>query len=121
MEAGVILDLKGRPIYWHNPENRSVAYLPDSVDLWEVFWKNKEKVSGFAHSHPGSGNLGPSWEDLTTFKAVELGLGKRLDWWIINEENICIVKFFSKDDFGIFHCKDKMDIEWVDKLRELSY
>ena len=46
-------------------------------------------LAGVAHSHPGGGIPTPSWEDLTTFAAVEDGLGQRLVWWIVSEAFHC--------------------------------
>lgn len=86
IEAAVLISLDG-PIYWHLPANRSGASLPDSRDLWwDGFWANKDTLLGCAHSHPGSGRPAPSWTDITTFAAVEDGLGKRLAWWITTND-----------------------------------
>lgn len=86
IEAGVVVSKGGKPIHWHLPPGRNAGYLPDSPDLWSVFWENRQEVLGFAHSHPGSGQPSPSWEDLTTFSAVEQGLGRRLVWWITSRD-----------------------------------
>ncbi len=81
LEAGVLVGLDGKPLYWHTPEDRSVGHLPNSVPLWNVIWELRDQVLGFAHSHPGQGIPGPSYEDLTTFASIEAGLGRRLKWW----------------------------------------
>lgn len=109
MEAGVIVDVLGNPIYWHEPKNRTTASLPDSVELWDAIWKahviarDAEAKSifklatvpgailGFAHSHPGRGMPGPSYEDVTTFAAVERALGRRLRWWIVSEDHFVVI------------------------------
>lgn len=87
IEAGVLVDLACEPIYWHLPLDRSGGALPDSRPLWDVIWENRERLLGFAHSHPGSGIPGPSHEDVTTFAAVEAALGKRLVWWITSADS----------------------------------
>ena len=86
LEAGVLIDLDGNVLFEHTPQGRSVAYLPDSQDLWSAIWESRDRVRGFAHSHPRGGSPTPSHTDVTTFHAIELGLGKKLDWWVWDEE-----------------------------------
>lgn len=83
MEAAVVLGWDWRPIHFHTPAGRTGGSLPDSHDLWSVIWENRRRVLGVAHSHPGSGMPAPSHEDVTTFSAVERGLGVRLIWPIV--------------------------------------
>lgn len=83
MEAALVFDFHGGVIHWHVPPDRSSAALPDSADLWQVLWDNKEILGGVAHTHPWSGSAGPSQTDVTTFAAVEAGLGDRLVWPIV--------------------------------------
>lgn len=78
-----MLDTQGCPLYWHLPQGRSQTYLPDSRDLWEVLWYHREYLGGVAHTHPWSGQANPSSTDLTTFSAVEKGLGLYLTWPIV--------------------------------------
>ena len=78
MEAGVLLDRDFNPLYWHAPRNRSVALLPDSRQLWDEIWERRAFVGAFAHTHPGRGITGPSSTDMTTFHAIEKGLGRSL-------------------------------------------
>lgn len=99
MEAGAVIGAGGKVLYWHLPDGRSGAHLPDSRDLWDVLWENRGRVVGFAHSHPGSGAPWPSLTDLTTFSAVERGLGKRLIWWIASSDSLCYCAYVSKDDY----------------------
>jgi proteasome lid subunit RPN8/RPN11 len=118
LEAGVILDLKGNPLHWHEPKHSSV-FIPDSRDLWQVFWENRDNLSGFAHSHPGSGRTSPSDTDRTTFKAVEAGLGKRLDWWITTSDTMILARYHSfVDDY--LTVEVNMQPDWLIKLREIS-
>lgn len=119
-EAGVVLDLQGQPIYWHLPPERSLAYLPDSRNLWEVLWENRKNLSGFAHSHPGGGIPGPSYEDLTTFAAVEAGLGFRLEWYIASRDHLVIGRWVGSDSLNYLWDKAS-DRPWLARLREVSY
>lgn len=128
IENGVLLGLDGQAIYWHTPSGRSAVHLPDSRDLWDVIWENRDVISGFAHSHPGSGlSLGPSYEDITTFSAIELALGRRLIWPIINRTNIVFCEFVGehKYDYMVDHVDyDKLheiDKFWIDHLWMISY
>jgi hypothetical protein len=61
-----------------------------------AFWENRERVSGFAHTHPGSGLPEPSHTDLTTFAAVEAGLGKRLNWFILTEDSFRLYRWKAR-------------------------
>lgn len=82
LEAAVVINLHGEPVYWHLPAGRTASALPDSERLWAALWAHRGQLGGLAHTHPG-GLLRPSWTDLTTFAACEDGLGLRLDWWIV--------------------------------------
>lgn len=119
-EAGVLLNMKGEPMYWHNPHDRSGGALPDSRDLWNVIWDNREDVSGFVHSHPGSGVPGPSYEDVTTFSGIERALGKRLDWWIITEDACSFIRWVGPHmyDYAALPVRQKM--LWMEELRRNS-
>ena len=89
IEAGVVV-VGFEPVFWHSPAGRTGGSLPDSRELWDVLWdlrQNRSEV-GFAHSHPGTGVPGPSWTDITTFAAIELGLGRRLTWWITSSDHV---------------------------------
>jgi hypothetical protein len=119
-EAGVVLDHCGQPIYWHSPPDRTVAYLPDSRLLWDVIWENRKEISGIAHSHPGGGQPGPSYEDVTTFAAVEAALGKRLDWWITSSDAVSLVLWQGPDRLTYRATSVPVEPGWVGQLRELS-
>lgn len=122
MEAGVLLDRHGLPLFWHKPADRSSVSLPDSSDLWSEFWSCRDIISGFAHSHPGGGTPHPSTTDLTTFAAVEAGLGLRLFWWITSEEDVSLVLWTGPDrlDYYVRSVKPMLEPGWVDHLRHLS-
>ena len=119
IEAGVVLAEGGVPIHWHLPAGRSGGTLPDSRELWDIFWKNRETLRGFAHSHPGSGVPSPSGIDVTTFEAVEAGLGRRLCWWITSEDTLVAFHWVGHEYKG-FIIQDTAEPEWVKKLRKHS-
>lgn len=121
MEAGVVVDRDGQPLHWHLPLGRSGGALPDSRDLWNVVWENRDQVAGIAHSHPGSGVPGPSYEDVTTFSAFERALGRRLEWWITSQDAVCSFRWVGpgKYTYEIFEVERKP--AWLDELRRLSY
>jgi hypothetical protein len=82
IETAAVISVRGEVLLWHAPPGRSAVAIPDTRALWDVLWTHREAVAGVAHSHPGWGPPTPSWEDLTTFGALEAGLGLRLSWWI---------------------------------------
>lgn len=92
-EAGVVVTEAG-PVFWHLPPGRSSVVIPDTRTLWDVLWEHRDAERlGFAHSHPGSGIPAPSPTDLTTFAAIESGLGRRLDWWITTFQYISLFRW----------------------------
>jgi hypothetical protein len=120
MEAGVLLDLNGAPIYWHVPPERSGGSLPDSRNLWDVIWENRKNIWGFAHSHPGRGTPGPSYTDITTFAAIEAALGCRLAWPIVSEDDWVIVRWLDERYSVGRRVDDASTPEWIAQLRALS-
>lgn len=119
LEAGVLLDLEGYPLHWHKPVDRTAASLPDSVDLWSIIWENRDNISGFAHSHP-SGMATPSHTDLTTFAAVEKGLGQRLDWWIITPSYLVLTRWVGRGVLSYKSLPSSQRPEWFAELLRLS-
>jgi len=124
MEAGVLVMRAGTSggvhLYWHLPQNRTVASLPDSRDLWDAFWDNRRELLGFAHSHPGGGIPGPSHTDVTTFAAVEDALGVRLDWWITSDDHVVVCQWVGPDRLN--YKVQLLDTEpyWASALRKVS-
>ena len=122
IESAVVFDYNMNPIHWHLPLGRSSSHIPDSADLWSLLFQNRDILYGVAHSHPGRGSPLPSWTDITTFSACELGIGKRILWPIITED---MVSFFmwlgpNKYDYNRVFCPDR-ELLWIDKLRQYSY
>lgn len=95
--------------------------MPDTPELWSVIWDNRENVLGFAHTHPGTGIPGPSYEDVTTFAAIEAGLGKRLIWWISSDNEIIKLEHGGKDKLSYNSELIILDVKWLEDLRSKSY
>jgi len=130
LEAGVLVSRDGDPLYWHVPANRSAGGLPDSRALWDAIWDKRKELSGFAHSHPGGFSV-PSTTDISTFRAVESGLGRRLNWWIVTERDIRLYRFheaecgvplcdLEKDAYAELFMDYRLVNRWLRRLRELS-
>jgi proteasome lid subunit RPN8/RPN11 len=119
-EAAVVLGPKGQALYWHLPPNRNTVTLPDSQTLWEVYWKNREIMVGQAHSHPGYGWPGPSYEDITTYDACERGLGKRYTWWIASMDRLVTVTWDGPGSTDYRVDRVTEEPSWVEELRRLS-
>ncbi len=119
-EAGVVLNRAGQPVHWHVPEDRTVGSLPDSQTLWEVFWDNREDLAGFGHSHPGGGVPGPSYEDVTTFAAIEAGLGRRLEWWITSSDAMVVARWVGPEKLTYAPIVLTVEPFWADELRRRS-
>lgn len=87
-EAGCVVSKDNEVLFWHLPLDRSGGALPDSRTLWDVLWEAHQRghLLGFAHSHPGSGLPQASYEDISTFIAIERALGCKLVWWIASAD-----------------------------------
>jgi hypothetical protein len=120
IEAGVVVDLEGEALFWHLPPGRSAGALPDSRELWDVIWENRQRIAGIAHSHPGSGVPAPSYEDVTTFSAVDLALGRRLDWWITSTDHVVLLRWHGPGPYDYAAERLDSDPRWVAELRRLS-
>jgi len=124
MEVGVVIAKDGSVIHWHLPPNRTSVALPDSRDLWDILWENRDRLAGFAHSHPGSGLPGPSYTDVTTFAGVEAGLGRRLRWWITSTDRLIELRWegpHQHEYVGWEVQSDPAQRMWVEELRRQSY
>jgi len=119
-EAGVVLNRAGQPIYWHVPEDRLVHKIPDSQAIWDFTWANKDEILGIGHSHPGGGIPGPSYEDVTTFSANELGLGRRLEWWITSSDAMVVCRWVGPGKYDYVPIVLTVEPHWADELRRRS-
>lgn len=125
MEVGVVIDKKGEPIHWHLPTDRTGGALPETYgekSLWAIIWENRERLGGIAHSHPGSGMPGPSYEDVTTFAALESALGVRLRWWITSETDMVVARWVGPHRLSYMARALDFDPEpeWANELRRQS-
>jgi len=123
MEAAVVLDLSWQPIRFHVPAERTGGSLPDSHDLWTVLWENRRRLLGVAHSHPGGGVPAPSHTDLTTFAAVENGLGVRLVWPIVTQDAVSVFAWRGPGPLAYAPAPGSLPADkrsWVAELLRLS-
>lgn len=134
IEVAVVLDNDGQPVYWHEPPGRSSVAIPDSRDLWDAIWENRDNLMGVAHSHPGTGTPVPSQTDVTTFVAVEKALGRKLVWPIITQDRVAFFQdisnvFGGNKDKPVYKSFWQLSVSefsrlgatWVDHLIALSY
>lgn len=125
MEAAVVLDHEWRPLLFHTPTGRSTGSLPDSHSLWETLWTNRKNLLGVAHSHPGGGIPSPSHTDVTTFSALERGLGVgKLLWPIITADAIRIYTWSGPGPHDYVQKDMVLTVDmlapWVPELLKLS-
>ena len=119
IETCAVIGKNGDVLLWHEPAKRTGGSIPDSFDLWVFLLENKDKIQGVAHSHPGSGRAWPSYEDVTTFSAVERGLGCKLDWWIVTENTLMLLRSENWKK-GFERLEDVTPRSWLNELRRLS-
>lgn len=119
-EAGAIIGRADEVLYWHLPSGRTSTALPDSASLWDVLWRHREDVVGFAHTHPGAGVLGPSYTDVTTFAAVEVALGRRLVWWIAHGQALVRCVYRGSERLAYETRSDLSAPPWLTPLRRRS-
>ncbi len=68
-------------VLWSDASDSPLA-LPDSRARWEAIWSRRDELVELAHSHP----LGPdafSQEDVTTMRALDEALGRRLRFSLV--------------------------------------
>jgi hypothetical protein len=118
IEVAAVLDHYNVPIHWHVPPGRSSGHIPDTRSLWEVIWENRDIVGAVAHTHPGSGKPGPSIMDITTFMAIEAGLGRELAWWISSSDQTVQITHNKGDQYVVYDV-DRCP-HWTHYLRHLS-
>lgn len=122
-ESAVVVGLDGSPLYWHLPQGRTAVSIPDTRDLWDVLWEHRANLSGVAHSHPGSGRPTPSQTDLTTFSAIEAGLGQRFNWWICNSDQVIVIRW--SEDAKLYQARTWDSVSepsrWLEQLRHNSF
>lgn len=120
IEAAVVIDRDNVPMKWHLPPNRTSVALPDDYGLWDFIWSRRDEVAGIAHTHPGFGRTSYSYEDVTTFSAIELALGRRLQWWIATEDCLMLAIWAGPGKYEYALHKLADEPLWLPRLRELS-
>lgn len=114
----------GEVFHWHLPPGRTGGSIPDTRDLWEVMWDNRDRLGGVAHTHPWRGTSGPSGTDVTTFAACEAALGKRLVWPIVTLDSVSCFRWEGPDKhrYGLMSLEESPSFRTEDlaKLRGLS-
>lgn len=94
IEQALVFDKEGKALFWLGPKNNTAGSIPDSHLLWDRIWTNRHDIGGVAHTHPWDGEVWPSGTDLTTFDAIERGLGQKLVWPILTFTE---VKYYVND------------------------
>ena len=100
IEMAMVFSRRGELIHWHAPRGSSRAHIPDSRELWDILWENREDLGGVAHSHPMSVNSAPSPTDITTFRAIEDGLGQFLVWPVVTPHD---AKYWVRAGDGYYY------------------
>jgi len=123
MESAMVFDKLGQVIFWHLPPDRSQGAIPDSKDLWSILWETRECLGGVAHTHPWDGESWMSHTDVTTFAAIEAGLGKRLIWPIVTFTEVGYFEWVGPDrlDYTTTNRRRfRLDPNDIEHLRDIS-
>lgn len=126
IEVALVFNKMGEPIHWHVPPGASGGAIPDSRNLWDVLWENRHNLGGVAHTHPWNGSPHPSITDVTTFDAVEKGLGQSLVWPIVTMTDVVFYNRWHREFERLHYFEDKnQDVNvWeanIEELRRLSH
>lgn len=120
-ETRMVFDRDGMVLTWPHDPNRSQTYLPDSHSLWEFLWEHRAELGGVAHTHPWDGPARPSRTDVTTFSAIERGLGVRLRWPIVTFTDIEVFVWVGPGEYDYSVLRnDPFVVEGVEDLRKRS-
>ena len=123
METALVFDRNGKTICFHEPAGRSGGSIPDTRSLWDVLWENRANLGGVAHTHPWDGPAHPSHTDLTTFDAIERGLGQKLLWPVVTFTDVAYVEsyldHYSERQWR-FTSSVPYEIEGIEELRARS-
>ena len=120
-ETRLVFDQQGQTILWPNDPERSKAYLPDSQSLWDFLWDNRERLGGVAHTHPWEGEVWASHTDVTTFSAIEKGLGRRLLWPIVTFTHMEVFQWVGPGDYDYAPLRNPpVSVEGIEDLRRRS-
>jgi hypothetical protein len=101
----------GGEVLWRDTADSPLA-LPDSRARWEAIWAHRAVAVELCHSHP----LGPedfSAEDVSTMRALDAALGKRLRCSLVTPTQYLVR---NDDD----HAVPEEAPAWVVELRAAS-
>jgi len=125
IETAMVFTRTGYPLFWLSPNGCTSSSVPDSEVMWDRIWRNRDCVGGVAHTHPWDGPSGASQTDVTTFAAIEAGLGKRLYWPIVTRTHVNYFAYHNEDHgYQLVQHVDFRDtnhwFEVIKTLRQLS-
>lgn len=120
LESELLFDREGRTFYWHLPSTRTAGYIPGTWEVWQAMWENRHKMGGMAHTHPWNGDAWYSQEDVTTWSACDLGLGRRMVWVVVTFDQVAYYQWKGpgKYDYGII--QPDFRVEDIEELRRRS-
>jgi hypothetical protein len=119
-EVRMVFDRAGVPLYWPHDPDASSVYLPESPLLWDYLWENRANIGGVAHTHPWNGEAAPSHTDVTTFSALERGLGCRLWWPIVTFTDAVTFEWKGPGEYEYGFRTNVLSVEAITTLRDLS-
>lgn len=119
-EVALVFDKQGRSLCWHKSKNPNAAYIEDSHDLWTFLWDNRSIIGGVAHTHPWDGEAWPSHTDVTTFDAIERGLGIRLIWPVVTFSDVGYWQWSDLDNAYVRLSSSPTVVVDVEELRNRS-
>jgi len=108
-------------VWVHEPGGRTAVKVPDSQSFWDKVWENRGCMEGIAHTHPGSGWPAPSHTDVSTFEAMEKGIGRRLSWWILSSDRAVRIERRGTGYEIVEQVDPAAEPAWMEELRKASF
>jgi hypothetical protein len=119
IEVAMVFDKDGKAIFWPSVPG-SAGSIPDNRNLWDRLWESRDILGGVAHTHPWDGPSGPSGTDVTTFAAIEAGLGQTLVWPIVTMTHI---SYYERSDgdyrLHLYPPHFEESEEWMKNIEEM--
>lgn len=113
LESALVFDATGKTIYEHVPFGRTSGFIPDSRGFFDWLYDNVDIVHGIAHLHPWKGWPVPSQTDVTTFSAIERGLGKRLVWPIATLSSVRSFVHIARGQPNEFSLRSEQELSYI--------
>jgi len=123
IEAAAIISADEKEVLcWHLPEGRSEVGVPDTTSHLLDLLHSSQCMAGTAHSHPGLGVPAPSWEDITTYAAIDKYFRRRFKYWIASMDRAVVVTWCGprKYDYDVAILDEGKEPGWVTELRRKS-